>query len=168
MKISLCYVESPVVNISKSSTNKAFQTLKDSSDLDSSLDYFHKLFTPPFIILRPDSILQRSCTRCSQLWNHLMNDPTSLVLLRSLFSSRSLYDLAKALAQLFSALGVVVGCIPEIVRDQLLRNFHSKDFINFDFRNELEISKTEIIFNKVKRIYRPLVNIVMSPQVVDD
>nr|GFA37354.1 hypothetical protein [Tanacetum cinerariifolium] len=57
MKISFCSVKSPVVNISKSSTNKAFQTPKDSPDLESSLDYFHKLFTPPFIILKPDSIL---------------------------------------------------------------------------------------------------------------
>nr|GEY45427.1 hypothetical protein [Tanacetum cinerariifolium] len=45
------------VNISKSSTNKAFHTLKDSLDLESSLDYFHKLFTPHFIIHKPDSLL---------------------------------------------------------------------------------------------------------------
>nr|GEW68085.1 hypothetical protein [Tanacetum cinerariifolium] len=45
-------------------------------------------------------------------------------------------------------IGVVVGCIPDIVRDQLLKNFHSKDFINFAFGNELDISKTEIIFSK--------------------
>nr|GEY36468.1 hypothetical protein [Tanacetum cinerariifolium] len=64
--------------------------------------------------------------------------------------------------------GVVVGCIPDIVRDQLLRKFHSKDFINFAFRNELEICKTEIIFSKVKWRPRPLVNIMMSSQVVDD
>nr|GEY78768.1 hypothetical protein [Tanacetum cinerariifolium] len=34
-----------------------------------------------------------------------MNDPVSLVFLRSLFSSGSLYDLAKASAQLFLASG---------------------------------------------------------------
>nr|GEY16100.1 hypothetical protein [Tanacetum cinerariifolium] len=58
-------------------------------------------------------------------------------------------------------IGVVVRCIPDIVCDQLLRNLHSKDFIKFAFRNELEISKTEIIFSKFKRRPRPLVNIVM-------
>nr|GEW41000.1 hypothetical protein [Tanacetum cinerariifolium] len=45
--ISFCSVESPVVNISKSSTNKAFLTPKDSLDLESFLDYFRKLFTSP-------------------------------------------------------------------------------------------------------------------------
>nr|GEX30724.1 hypothetical protein [Tanacetum cinerariifolium] len=57
MRISFCSVKSLAVNISKSSTNKAFRTLEDSLDLESSLDYFHKLFTLPFIILKPDSIL---------------------------------------------------------------------------------------------------------------
>nr|GEW15210.1 hypothetical protein [Tanacetum cinerariifolium] len=39
------------------------------------------------------------------LQNHVMNDPISPVLLRSLFSSGSWYDLAKASAQLFLASG---------------------------------------------------------------
>nr|GEZ81181.1 hypothetical protein [Tanacetum cinerariifolium] len=63
---------------------------------------------------------------------------------------------------------VVIRCIPDIIRDQLLRNLYSKDFIYFAFGDELEISKTEIILNKVKRRPRPWVNVVISPQILDD
>nr|GFD21870.1 hypothetical protein [Tanacetum cinerariifolium]GFD22006.1 hypothetical protein [Tanacetum cinerariifolium] len=68
---------------------------------------------------------------------------------------------------------IVLGCIPDIVRDQLLRNFHSKDFINFTFRNELEISKTEIIFSKGQAhvsgvdIREPVAEVTRSLHVVE-
>nr|GEY38937.1 hypothetical protein [Tanacetum cinerariifolium] len=74
MMISFCSVESPVVNISKSSTNKSFQTLEDSLDLESSFDYLHKLFTPPFIILRPDSILHvRIVLEQPKVFDHMIH-----------------------------------------------------------------------------------------------
>nr|GFB43215.1 hypothetical protein [Tanacetum cinerariifolium] len=107
IRLSLCSVESLVVNISESSTNKAFQTLEDSLDLESSLDYFHKLFTPPFIILRPDSIIharivlvqpevfdhmiqlvQDSCQRTITKHVHLIL-PQHLLLIISIFVDHS-------------------------------------------------------------------------------
>ncbi|GKE39446.1 hypothetical protein Tco_1462851, partial [Tanacetum coccineum] len=38
-----------------SSTNKAFETPEYSSNLESSLEHFYKILTPPSIILRPNS-----------------------------------------------------------------------------------------------------------------
>ncbi|GKE73210.1 hypothetical protein Tco_1535251 [Tanacetum coccineum] len=57
MMKSCCSCDTPIVNISESATNKAFQALEDSPNLEPSLDHLHKLYAPPFVILKPDSIL---------------------------------------------------------------------------------------------------------------
>ncbi|GKA70475.1 hypothetical protein Tco_0776614, partial [Tanacetum coccineum] len=49
-----------------------------------------------------------------------------------------------------SCLAVAVRCVPDIVHDQLVRNWHSKDFIIFAFGNEFEITKSEIFFSHMK------------------
>ncbi|GJR10561.1 hypothetical protein Tco_0793213 [Tanacetum coccineum] len=52
---SFCSLKKSVVNITNTSTNKAFQVPVDPSRLQSPLNSIHKLFAPCHILLSPES-----------------------------------------------------------------------------------------------------------------